>query len=226
MKIKANTPVSFAIVVIFFCALCPSGADAGDSSWQIRIFGLSMNPTGDTVVVPNTGEQIAFDTENGYGLGFDLEYRVSSRLGIDIGALTASPVVDVLIDEVGAISASAEPRITPLHVGLTVHLTPESPVDLYFEPMFAYVIYSSFNLVVNPWFCTQDSLCVQDFETENDFGIGINLGVDVRLGGAGWLLTAAFKYLDTTLVASPPDESVGRTDIDPMIFTVGVGFAF
>lgn len=46
------------------------------------------------------------------------------------------------------------------------------------------------------------------------------------LGEGGWSLNAAFKYLDTTLVATAPDGGIGRTDIDPMIFSVGVGFRF
>ena len=221
MNIKANTPVAVAaIVTFFFCALCPTDADAGESPWQLRIAGLSMNPTGETVAVPDTGERIAFDAGNGYGFGIDLEYRVSRGLGIDFGVLTAQPIIDVLIDEVGVISASAKPRISPIYVGLNVHLTPDGPIDLYIGPVLAYVIYSSFDLVVDPWFLTEG------FVTENDFGIGVNLGLDIRLGEGGWLITAAFKYLDSILVASPPDESIGRTDIDPMIFSVGVGYRF
>ena len=221
MKIRTHAPFVAAIVVAFFvCALHPITADAGDSPWQLRITGLSMNPTGDTVVVPATGERIPFDAGNGYGFGIDLEYRVSRHFGIDFGVLTATPVIDVLIDEVGMISASAKPRITPIYAGLNVHLTPDSQFDLYLGPVLAYVIYSSFNLVVDPWFMREG------FETENDFGIGINLGLDIRLGDAGWLITAAFKYLDTTLEVSPPDESIGRTDIDPMIFRIGVGYRF
>ena len=221
MNFKANTPVALAIAVTFFlCALCPTNADAGDSPWRIRVSGLSMNPTGDTVVVPDTGERIPYDAGNGYGFGIDLEYRASRHFGIDFGVLTATPVIDVLIDEVGVISASAQPRITPIYAGLNVHLTPDSQFDLYLGPVLAYVIYSSFDLVVDPWFLTEG------FVTQNDFGIGVNLGLDIRLGDGGWLLTAAFKYLDTTLEASPPDESIGRTDIDPMIFSVGVGYRF
>ena len=101
-----------------------------------------------------------------------------------------------------------------------MHLTPDSQFDLYFGPVFAYIIYSSFDLITDPWFYREG------FVTENDFGIGINLGLDIRLGDAGWALSAAFKYLETTLEASPPDESIGRTDIDPMIFSIGVGFRF
>ena len=221
MKIKAITPIALAIVVtFFFCTLCPTNADAGDSPWQIRISGLSMNPTGSSVFVAGSGERIHYSADNGYGFGIDLEYRASRRLGIDFGVLTATPVIDVLIDEVGVISASAKPRITPVYAGLNVHLSPDSRFDLYIGPLLAYVVYSSFDLVVDPWFLTEG------FVTRNDFGIGVNLGFDIRLGDGGWLLTAAFKYLDTTLEASPPDESIGRTDIDPMIFSVGFGYRF
>jgi len=220
MRTKDTSIAAAIMVTLFTCALCPITADAGDGPWQLRISGLSMNPTGDTVVVPDTGERIPFNAGNGYGFGIDLEYRASRRLGIDFGILTATPVIDVLIDEVGVISASAQPRITPIYAGLNVHLTPDSPLDLYIGPVLAYVIYSSFDLVVDPWFLTEG------FVTQNDFGIGVNLGLDIRLGDAGWLFTAAFKFLDTTLVASPPDESIGRTDIDPMILSIGVGYRF
>jgi len=221
MRIKANSPAALAIVVsFFFCALSSTNVHAGDSRWQIRIAGLSMKPTGDTVFLPESGERIPYDAGKGYGFGIDLEYRASRRLGIDFGVLTATPVIDVLIDEVGVISASAQPRITPVYAGLNVHLTPDDQFDLYFGPLLAYVIYSSFDLVVDPWFLTEG------FVTQNDFGIGVNLGLDIRLGDAGWLVIATFKYLDTTLEASPPDEGTGRTDIDPMIFSVGVGYHF
>ena len=106
-----------------------------------------------------------------------------------------------------------------MYAALNVHLTPDSRADLYVGPMVAYVVYSSFELVTDPWFMREW------FVTENDFGYGINLGLDVRVGG-GWLLCAALKYLDTTLEASPPDEGVGRSDIDPMIFSIGVGYRF
>jgi len=217
--LKRASPLLLTTLGVALATL-PVTASAEEDPWRIRVSGLSMNPTGDTVVVPDTGERIPYDAGNGYGFGIDLEYRASRHFGIDFGILTATPVIDVLIDEVGVISASAQPRITPIYAGLNVHLTPDSRFDLYIGPVLAYVIYSSFDLVVDPWFLTEG------FVTRNDFGIGVNLGFDIRLGDGGWLLTAAFKYLDTTLEASPPDESIGRTDIDPMIFSVGVGYRF
>ena len=221
MRIRTHVTFSAVIVVASaLCALYPAAANAGDGPWRLRLFAVSMNPTGDTVVVPDTGDRIHFDASGGYGGGLEFEYRASRLLGIDFGALTASPVIDVLIDEVGVISASAQPRISPVYAGINFHLTPDSTADLYVGPLVAYVFYSSFDLVADPWFMREW------FVTENDFGFGINVGLDVRLGDGGWLLTGAFKYLDTTLEASPPDESIGRTDIDPMIFSIGVGYRF
>lgn len=212
--------VSVFFLATLVCVLFPVTAEAGDGRWRLRLFALSMNPTGDEVVVVGSGERIAFDADGGYGAGLELEYRASRRLGIDFGALTASPVIDVLIDEVGVISASAKPRISPVYVGLNLHLTPEGPADLFVGPLLAYVVYSSFDLVADPWFLREY------FVTENDWGYGVNAGLDIRLGDGGWLVTAAFKYLVTTLEASPPDEGVGKSDIDPMIFSVGVGYRF
>ena len=217
---RVTSTAAAIMVAAFTFTVFPITANAGDSPWRLHVSAVTMNPTGDTVFVPDSGERIPYSADNGYGFGIDLEYRASRRLGIDFGVLTATPVIDVLIDEVGVISASAKPRITPIYAGLNVHLSPDSRFDLYIGPLLAYVVYSSFDLVVDPWFLTEG------FETRNDFGIGVNLGLDIRLGDAGWLITAAFKYLDTTLEASPPDESIGRTDIDPMIFSVGVGYRF
>ena len=44
--------------------------------------------------------------------------------------------------------------------------------------------------------------------------------------GGGWSLNTAVRYLDTTLEASPSDGSVGKTDLNPTIFSVGFGFRF
>ncbi len=126
-----------------------------------------------------------------------------------------------MIDEVGVISASAKPRITPVYLRAQHPSHTKGPVDVYVGPLLAYVFYSSFDLVVDPMVPHREG-----FKTDDDIGVGISAGLDVLLGEGGWSLNAAFKYLDTTLVATAPDGGIGRTDIDPMIFSVGVGYRF
>jgi len=180
-----------------------------------------MKATGNSVAANGIDEWARYTADAEFGFGIDFEYRASRRLGIDFGVLTASPELDVVYDEAPVITATAKPRITPIYAGLNVHLTPDSRFDLFIGPVLAYVVYSGFDLVVDPAFLTEEG-----FVSENDLGVGVNLGLDVRLGDGGWLLTAAFKYLDTTLEASPPDEVAGWTAIDPKIFSIGVGYRF
>lgn len=208
------------LLVLLVCVFQVTSAEAEENQWQLRVAALSMNPTGNSVVVEETGEQIPFGAGSGWGFGFDIEYRPSSRLGIDFGVLTARPDINVLIEELDGLSATAKPRITPVFAALNIHLTPDSPVDLYLGPMLAYVIYSDFDLVVDSPFLSESFTC------GNDVGYGVNIGLDIRLGDAGWLLTANTKYLVTTLEASSSDGGVGRTDIDPWIFSVGFGYRF
>jgi outer membrane protein W len=194
---------------------------AADEKWVVRASALAMKPAGDSVEADGDDEWARYTADGELGFGIEFEYRASRILGIDFGVLTANPTLDVAYDEIPMISATAQLRITPIYAGLNVHLTPDSRFDLYGGPMLAYVVYSGFDLVVDPWILTEEG-----FVSEDEFALGVNLGLDVRLGDDGWLLTAAFKYLDTTLEASPPDEGTGSTAIDPKIFSIGVGYRF
>jgi outer membrane protein W len=222
MKTK-NRPavVLTAMIVVLVFALCSPTAAAGGDRWVVRVTALSMKPTGDAVVVDGDDDWSRYTAEAEYGFGIDFEYRASRLLGIDFGVLTASPELEVVYDAAPVITATAKLRITPIYAGINLHLTPDSRLDLFIGPVLAYVVYSGFDLVVDPWFLTEEG-----FESEDDFGVGVNLGLDVRLGDGGWLLTAGFRYLDTTLEASPPNEGTGSTAIDPKIFSIGVGYRF
>jgi outer membrane protein W len=222
MKVRQEILIVTATVVAFvICALSPIKAEAADEKWVVRASALSMKPSGDSVEADGDDEWARYTADAEYGFGIDFEFRASRRLGIDFGVLTASPELDVVYDEASIITASAKLRITPIYAGLNVHLTPDSRFDLFIGPLLAYVVYSGFDLVVDPAFLTEEG-----FVSEDEFALGVNLGLDVRLGDSGWLLTAAFKYLDTTLEASPRDEGTGSTAIDPKIFSIGVGYRF
>jgi outer membrane protein W len=222
MRTKNKAAVALAAMSVFLvCALSSTNAAAGDDQWVVRATALSMKLTGDSVVVDGDDDWSRYSADMEYGFGFEVEYRASRLLGIDFGVLTASPELEVVYDAAPVITATAKLRITPVYGGLNLHLTPNSRFDLFFGPVVAYVFYSGFDLVVDPWFLTEEG-----FESDDDFGVGVNLGLDVRLGNGGWLLTAGFRYLDTTLEASPPDEGTGSTAIDPRIFSIGVGYRF
>ena len=56
--IPATAAIVFASSLCFFSS---GAAGAADGPMQLRVFALSMDPTGDTVFVPDTGERTRFD---------------------------------------------------------------------------------------------------------------------------------------------------------------------
>ena len=211
-----------AVLITLFVALAtlPGTASADDDPWKFRFAVVSMNPKGGTFVISETDETFSYQSGSGVGLALDFEYRASRRLGIDFGVISASPGFTVAVDaEPLSVSASSDIRITPIYTALNVHLTPDSRFDLYIGPLLAYVTYDRFELVAEPDLR-------EGFSAEEGFGWGAVLGLDIGLGSGRWSLATAVRYLDTTLEASPSDGGVGKTDINPTIFSVGFGYRF
>jgi len=222
MKHDIFDPAITAVLITIFVALAtlPGTASADDDPWKFRFAVVSMNPKGGTFVVSESDETFSYQSGSGVGLALDFEYRASRRLGIDFGIISASPGFTVAVDaEPLSVSASSDIRITPIYAALNIHLTPEGRFDLYIGPLLAYVTYDRFELVAEPELR-------EGFSAEEGFGFGAVLGLDIGLGSGRWSLTTAIRYLDTTLEASPSDGGVGKTDIDPTIFSVGFGYRF
>jgi outer membrane protein W len=208
------------ITLVIALATLPGTASADDDPWKFRFAVVSMNPKAGTFVISETDETFSYQSGSGVGLALDFEYRASRRLGIDFGVISASPGFTVAVDaEPLSFSASSDIRITPIYTALNIHLTPDSRFDLYIGPLLAYVTYDRFELVAEPDLR-------EGFSAEEGFGYGAVLGLDIRLGSGRWSLATAVRYLDTTLEASPSDGGVGKTDINPTIFSVGFGYRF
>jgi outer membrane protein len=132
--------------------------------------------------------------------------------------ISASPGIDVTIgEEPLTLSADADIWITPIYASANFYLTPESTFELYIGPLLAYVIYENFELVASPGMS-------EWFTTDNGFGIGAVVGLDIALGER-WLLNTAVRYLDTRLEATQ-DGGVGKADLNPTIFSIGFGVKF
>lgn len=209
-----------AAVLSFVVATLPASAAADDDPWKVRLSVVSMHLSGSRVDVPGAEELYSYIGSNGAGFAIDFEYRATKRLGIDFGLITASPSIGVEVSVAPlTVSAGADLTITPIYVGANVHLLPESRFDLYVGPMVAYVVHQSFDLVAGPGL-------QERFSAENRVGIGAALGLDIGLGDGRWSLTAAVRYLDTSLDASPTGGGTGSADINPTIYSLGFGYRF
>jgi outer membrane protein W len=223
MKSEAKKRLLGAMVVAGIAALAaaPSVSHAADGRWRLRLAALAMDSNASSVkVVGSSGSGISVSTDVGGGIGIGAEYQMSRRLGVDLGVLLAADLGTRVDIGWSGVNVGTGITVRPFTAGLNVHLTPDSRFDLYLGPLLAYVVYDSFEVSVGRG-------VTQSISTENDLGFGANLGVDVHLGnGRHWSLVGNFKYIDTTLEATPAGSATGSTDFDPTIVGFGVGYRF
>jgi hypothetical protein len=111
---------------------------------------------------------------------------------------------DSIFDLLGGIS------MTPLTAALNVHLTPESPVDLYVAPVLGWAWLDLDRDLLGLGLLTSD-------DSESGFVWGLGAGIDVPLGKGTWVFTGSLEYLSV---------DVSEGSFDNVVVYLGAGFRF
>jgi outer membrane protein W len=211
-----------ALFVVAIATIMMAGvAAATEPGWQLKVKGIWADPNLDDREADEDIVATA-SADGAFGLGLGVEYLATERFGIELGVMRATPDINVRLEAPlygTSISESDELTMTPLTLGLNVHLTPNAPVDVYIGPMLAYVMYDDIELELG------DEREVIRFE--DDFTWGVNLGADYPLGER-WSLTAGVSYLDTVLEDKSDDDEDDDNDsyFGTTVFSVGAAFRF
>jgi hypothetical protein len=189
-------------------------AGGQEQPWRLRIGPLAVESSHDPLLDPS------------WGLGVDLEYRISSRLGVDVGVLTAEVRDEPELDFFG-IDVDSEVRVTPVMARLNLHLTPGSDVDLHFAPVVAWVKTGEETIRVRADLFGDVEEETVRIPVEDQLTWGASLGFDVPLGASGYLTFEA-TFLQLDLVLRPPGEDPVElpADFDPLLVQVGYGVRF
>lgn len=200
-------------------------AAAAEGPWLVKLSGVSAQTT-------SGGER-----DGSLGGGLAVEYRVTPRVGLELGGLTGDFEGDVdFLFTVPEVFLETEVRMTPLLARLNLHLTPGRRADVYVGPVAGWVEMSDLSLHARSLIPGQTEFtATQRFETENPFVWGAHVGLDARLGNGGSHLTAGATYLDLALELELPsgepftnavDFSPLEDDLDPVVFQVGYSYRF
>lgn len=219
-------------LIVALCAVTLGWAGAAsadvEKTWIVRVGALwvdtdlDFRQTEDGSSVRLTGDA---------GLGFSLvgEYRVTDRLGVELGAQWSENDLELEYGGIAfcgsafcIVTVGDSVRPLTLSVGLDIHLTPGRRADLYVGPVLGYVLYS------DPTFRAMgETLRVS---MDDDFAWGGVVGLDVPLGDEGWHLSGGVRYLEAgSDVTARDEEGVAGTaslDFDPVAVFVGFGYRF
>ena len=205
------------------------GAFAADTDWRLRLYGFYMATGESPSFVDAAGMTLASDNDYGAGLGIAAEYRLSRRLGLELGVAVADhgDFRGTAAQSGTRLDASDTMTVTSITVALDVHLTPESNADVHIGPLLARFDYGDLALRYDsstpPPESTSSNVVLN---LGDDLAWGLNLGLDLALGDTDWLLYATLRYVKTSLDAAVAGGAKQAVDYDPLILGVGFGYRF
>lgn len=218
-------PTGLMICLGLFClAAPPLTAQTDDSRWTLRGYGLGWLGVDDQVTVTRSADELRAEertthsVSDGSGFGLALEYRVTRKLGAELGVLFSDLDTDFRFES-GATSLTDSDQIGvyTVTVGLSYHFAPGRRTDVFLG---AFVGQSNFDDVI---FLTEAGRR-RTLAFDDDYGIGLKVGIDVPFRqGSHWGFTAEVRYLSTILES---EAAGGDLDLDPLIPSIGISYRF
>ena len=228
MKTNDDPRLVFGSVLLSTALLIPAGLYAestlpdGHAGWSLRVYAASIDFDGSDRY--NQGTQPDYDLDIGFGFGLSAEYRLSRRIGVDVGILGGA-AVDVVLKETGPgewiWTEYKTLTFTPLSAGLNIHLTPDKDVDVFVRPMLAWIHYGGLTLY------SSSDWTASTVEFREDLGVGLALGLGVPFGQRDrWSFAASLAYLESDLESKGWDGHHMTSDYDATILGLGFGYRF
>lgn len=202
-------PVTFTLIVMAALALAaastPATAADAASPWLVRA-GVS---------------QIAPKSDNGnLSVG---KATVDSRVGPSLNVayyFTAHWAVDVL----AALPFKHDFSINGTNAGNTKHLPPTVTLQYHFLPQARIQPYVGLGLNYT-LFMDEQLNSGNELDMEPSFGLAFQAGLDVPLNNR-WRVGLDARFIDIDSKARVDGQSIGKINIDPMVYSLNLGYRF
>lgn len=175
------------------------------------------------VYVDASADDDNFGTDVGLGVG--VEYRLSRRLGLELGLITSElSRTESLGGDPPSGTIRFDLRSTPVLARLNLHLTPDAPVDVYAGPVVGHVFNDDLDVAVRGEILGAPA----DFSVpiEDAFTYGAHLGIDLPVGDRGFFVNAGATYLISEIDADVEPGGADSFDLDLLLAHAGFGFRF
>ena len=160
-------------------------------------------------------------------LGLNVAYFVSDRLNIEV--LAATPFTHDVNFGV------SDPLGTGDRLGEVTHLPPTITLNYYFNnPSSAFQPYVGAGINYTVFFdedftSANDAAGLKNLSLDNSFGLSAQLGVDYMVNDQ-WFINGSVRWIDIDTEASfnlnGTPGNVNSIEIDPMVYTISLGYRF
>lgn len=201
------------VALLFLTPFTAQAASAGD--WILRIGVSNVSPndsSGDLSGAP--GGQVAVDGDTQPSV--NITYMLSDRVGIE---LLASLPFTHDINGAGNLAGAGK-------IGESSQLPPTLSIQYHFSPLASARPYVGAGLNYTTFFSesTTGALAGTSLKLDDSFGMAVQAGIDVDIN-QNWFWNAEVRYIQISTTATTALGTVD-VDIDPWVFTLGVGTTF
>lgn len=218
---------SLIIIAVFvICGALVAPAEAGESSWNLRVFAAGFDPDLDEMVPAENPDEVRVQGATDLGFGASLEYQFNDRFGLEFGLFTASPDVEISaeIPDYGLLVLTDSMSARGMILDVNFHLTPSSPsLDFFIGGGVASMNYGDLHY-------TDPDGDPLDLGVGNDTSWTVKAGLDISLGkDSSWAAIGGVRYIDSEIeVANLNDDADASQTFSYNIFsfTVGIGYSF
>jgi len=226
----------------------PAQAEQGD--WIVRGGWTMVSPKSNNLKLPGLdgvvpGLDIAIDNarldvDDGSSLGLTVTYMMTNNWAIDLLAavpfkhdINLKATFTDLLPPGGSFSDSVrigETKHLPPTLSLQYHFMPEAFFSPYVGVGLNMTIFSSEKLTSD----AQDlfealGLTNAKLSLDTSTGVAGQIGADFNFG-SGWLINADIRYIDigtkAKIKADEANVSLGTVNIDPIVYSIMVGYRF
>lgn len=183
---------------------------------------VQAQDTGDWLV---RGRALYLDSANKDSTGLDLSVNNKTFPELDVSYfLTPNLALELVL----TYPQKHDIRSGGANIGTLKHLPPTLSLQYHFTGMGvrpyvgAGLNYTHFSSVE---FAPAVQAALQPSIKKNSYGLAVGAGLDVPLGG-GWLFNVDVKKVQIRTKVYSAGTEVGEFKVDPLLFSLGVGFRF
>ncbi|MGJ8679752.1 OmpW family outer membrane protein [Paraglaciecola sp.] len=194
--------------------------EVGDLMVRAGLTNVAPDDSSSNVFVGGADLGVGVNVGNNTQLGLNFVYFVTDKLAVEL--LAATPFShDIGLNTVGAL-------------GNTKHLPPTLSANYYLaDDASAFQPYVGVGLNYTVFFdesftAANKAAGFSDLSLDDSFGLSAQIGMDYKLD-KNWLINASARWISIDTEASfDLNGSQGKVDvtIDPMVYTVSVGYKF
>ena len=212
--------------VLLVCGALAVPVEAGGKGWHLRVFAAGFDPSLDVTVPSENPDEVQVKGFSDLGFGASLEYQFNDRFGIELGAFTASPEIELgaEIPGYGQLLLTDSMSARAVTLDFDIHLTPNSTYfDVYIGGGVANMSYGDLHYV-DP---EGDPL---DISADGELTWSVKAGLDIALGKeSGWAAVGGIRYIPSDIELGNVDNDAGdkaTLSYNIFSFTVGIAFSF